>query len=435
MNGRWRHLVRLWRAYLASEELPQCDRWLAAALRAERSFGSRDRRWYGEMFFLAMRWGYLASFLTLAHSMPSETLATVVAELRRRFSGPAELLAWWREIDPEGFLGWVWLLANGAPGVPPGLADWSEREAFLLRWLPELEARPETARLRLGFPHFFEDKLARRADLSGWDLEKTRGFVAALRERPPLWLRARSNADLDRAVSQLRQEGLAPESRGLALSLPAGTAVSASTPFRNGLVEVQDLASQLAGGLVTPLPGEVIWDACAGGGGKTLQMASSGVRVWASDVRGYKLDEIRARAMRANLGNVGILPWDGGSLPALPPEARARGGFDWVVVDAPCSGSGTWRRSPDGKWRATAAEIARLASLQQEILARVASAVRPGGRLVYLTCSWFSEENEEVVSSFRARFPQFVLGSQGLFGSPELDSDTLFGAVLNLAKD
>jgi 16S rRNA (cytosine967-C5)-methyltransferase len=176
-----------------------------------------------------------------------------------------------------------------------------------------------------------------------------------------------------------------------------------------------------------------VWDACAGGGGKTLHIASHLMgkgAVYASDVRGYKLDEVKMRARRANISNIRTLVWNGKSLPAFPKEIASREGFHRVLVDAPCSSSGTWRRNPDGKYRITPLEIEELSALQFSILSCASRAVKKDGLLIYATCSFFCDENEAVVGKFIESAPEFELVSSQINGSPMHDSDTTFTAVM-----
>jgi 16S rRNA (cytosine967-C5)-methyltransferase len=177
--------------------------------------------------------------------------------------------------------------------------------------------------------------------------------------------------------------------------------VTATEAYRSGRVEIQDLGSQLLLEAVGVAPGGRWLDACAGAGGKSLQLAGllgPDGRVDAEDVRPAALAELARRAARAGLaGRISI-------------RGAAGGGYDGVLVDAPCSGSGTWRRSPHLKWVTSPAQIAAGAARQEALLARCAPRVRPGGQLVYATCSLARSENEEVVRRFLAAHPAFAAG-------------------------
>ena len=157
--------------------------------------------------------------------------------------------------------------------------------------------------------------------------------------------------------------------------------------------------------------------------------------VYASDLREYKLAETKLRARAAGFSNVRTLPWNGEELPAFPKEVTAKKGFHRVLVDAPCSSSGTWRRNPDAKMRLDREALAELARLQLSILTAASRTVRRDGLLVYATCSFLPSEDEDVVSAFLMANPAFVLVSSSVHGSPAADADTTFTAVMRSGTD
>ena len=181
--------------------------------------------------------------------------------------------------------------------------------------------------------------------------------------------------------------------------------------FKSGAIEVQDEGSQLVGYLVAPKRTDMVVDFCAGAGGKTLLLGAlmrSQGRLYAFDVAPKRLARFKPRLARSGLSNV---------QPTLIQNERdthvkrlARK-IDRVLVDAPCTGFGTLRRNPDLKWRQTAADIGELTAKQARILAAAATMVKPGGRLVYATCSVLPEENEAIVDAFLAAHPQFAPGN------------------------
>jgi 16S rRNA (cytosine967-C5)-methyltransferase len=195
------------------------------------------------------------------------------------------------------------------------------------------------------------------------------------------------------------------------------------TVFREGWVEVQDEGSQLLAVLLAPRRGEMVVDFCAGAGGKTLalgaMMRSTG-RLYAFDVADYRLAKLKPRLLRSGLSNVYPV--------AIAHERdervkRLAGKVDRVLVDAPCSGLGTLRRNPDMKWRQKPEDIAELTTKQASILQSAATLLKPGGRLVYATCSVLPEENGGIVNAFLAAHPDFervpadaVLRQQGVDG-------------------
>jgi 16S rRNA (cytosine967-C5)-methyltransferase len=178
-----------------------------------------------------------------------------------------------------------------------------------------------------------------------------------------------------------------------------------SPAFAGGRCEIQDIASQAVGVVCAPQPGEKWWDACAGEGGKTLHlcdlMQNRGV-VWSSDRAAQRLEVLRRRAARAKLFNYRLAPWSGG------PRPPTRTLFDGVLVDAPCSGIGTWHRNPHARWTTGPADVGELAAIQEKLLATGALAVRPGGRLAYAVCTLTREETEGVADGFSQTHPQFA---------------------------
>ncbi|HKQ27898.1 MAG TPA: RsmB/NOP family class I SAM-dependent RNA methyltransferase [Burkholderiales bacterium] len=178
--------------------------------------------------------------------------------------------------------------------------------------------------------------------------------------------------------------------------------------FQNGRIEVQDEGSQLLAWLLAPRRGEMVADYCAGAGGKTLAVAmmmrGTG-RIYAMDVSSTRLASLAARAARAGVTNVRSIALSGDN------DARVKrlaGKLDRVLVDAPCSGFGTLRRNPDLKWRHGGEAIRQLVAKQASILTSASRLVKPGGRLVYATCSVLKEENEAIADAFAATHPQFA---------------------------
>ncbi|MBN9428978.1 MAG: RsmB/NOP family class I SAM-dependent RNA methyltransferase [Burkholderiales bacterium] len=205
------------------------------------------------------------------------------------------------------------------------------------------------------------------------------------------------------------------------LRLTGKPALERSAPFEAGWIEVQDAGSQLLALLVAPRRGQTVVDLCAGAGGKTLAMAAamrSTGQIYACDISVPRLLRMRRRLERSGASNVQPQAIADEHDPRLQ---RLTARADAVLVDAPCSGTGTLRRNPDLKWRMTSADVARLASQQRSILAAAAQLVRPGGCLVYATCSLLRDENEARVAEFEAAHPDWrrrdageVLRTQGV---------------------
>ncbi|MFN3313219.1 MAG: RsmB/NOP family class I SAM-dependent RNA methyltransferase [Hyphomonas sp.] len=182
--------------------------------------------------------------------------------------------------------------------------------------------------------------------------------------------------------------------------------VEAIPAFSRGWVEVQDAGSQIAAAAANAQPGEQVLDYCAGGGGKTLALAAQmdgRGQIHAYDIDGKRLSALIPRLKRSGAHNVKLVhPSEGNSLEPLI------GQMDLVFVDAPCTGTGTWRRKPDSKWRVKPAQLQKRIEDQRTILSEAANYVKPGGRLLYATCSFLIEEDEDRVAEFLAADPRFT---------------------------
>jgi 16S rRNA (cytosine967-C5)-methyltransferase len=281
------------------------------------------------------------------------------------------------------------------------------------------EEQPLVARMRAARSETFSPAV--RADLPDWLWERLaalHGDEEAMRiaqgllNPAPLDLRVNlAKLDRDEALAQLRAGGIeaAPTPYSPAgIRLAGKPALHRLALFQRGAVEVQDEGSQLLAYLLAPRRGEMVADYCAGAGGKTLALAmimrGTG-RIYAMDVSARRLAELAPRAARAGVTNVHALVLSGEA------DARAKrlaGKLDRVLVDAPCSGFGTLRRNPDLKWRHDARAVAELAAKQRAILEAASRLAKPGGRLVYATCSILPEENETVADAFAAAHPEFA---------------------------
>ncbi|GAA0395990.1 RsmB/NOP family class I SAM-dependent RNA methyltransferase [Brevundimonas terrae] len=229
--------------------------------------------------------------------------------------------------------------------------------------------------------------------------------------RAPIDLRINSlKTTREDVEGELRAAELSPEytpwsELGLRLAAEPPPNIQALEGFKTGAFEIQDEGSQIICALVDAKPGTTVVDYCAGGGGKTLGLAQSMQgqgRLVASDVVNKRLENIRPRLERAGVeAELVLIGQNGGGLEALNDAA------DLVLVDAPCSGSGTWRRHPEDAWRLTADEVERLHGLQTRIMSQAAKLVKVGGRIAYVTCSMLSRENEDTAAAFEAAHPNF----------------------------
>ncbi len=408
----------------AGEVPPSIDRWLGEWLRMVGL--ARDPRAAEVVEFLdqAVAWGTLAAWAPFrAKGRGAEAALLKYAAAVRR---PRDLLQLWRTAD----IAFALRVREYARGE-----DTTGDIAALERLAAEAaddEVRGLARLVAHGVPPWHLPAVRVRATRSGDDW--TRRWLGAQSRRPPLWLRVAEPRHLAAVRDALIADGLRIVAQdGAALAVAGATPVFRTRSWREGAVEVQDLASQRVGQSVPVAAGQLVWDACAGTGGKTMQLWSrleGRGALHASDVSPPRLSELRKRLGRVDGRNVRVWPWDGQGPAVLPDEVRLRRGFDAVLVDAPCSGSGTWRRRPDARLRAVPATLPKLATQQLGLLAHAAAAVRPGGALVYATCSVWVEENEAVVEAFQAAHPGWAREQSSLVGAPDQDADTLYVATL-----
>ncbi len=254
-------------------------------------------------------------------------------------------------------------------------------------------------------PQWLAQQLA-ASDIHGDEAE-------ALLGRAPLDLRV-NTLKTDRATVVLPEEGgkLAAEQ---GLRFEAGTQVEQWDAFKAGMVEVQDHGSQWACRAMAAKPGETIIDLCAGAGGKTLALAAmmqnNGTLI-ASDTDRGRLSRLPARAERAGAGMIETVLLNPGR--ELEMLADWQGKADGVLVDAPCSGTGTWRRNPEARWRLDERQLERYAETQSRLLDIAATLVKPGGRISYITCSLLDEEGRDRVQSFLAEHPGWTAIENGV---------------------
>lgn len=361
---------------------PPADKQMELYFRAHRNLGVRDRGFAAETVYGCLRRLRFLEYIVGVEPAPSNALAA------------------------------VYLLA--AQG-------WSARALEQAGYKPEqgraeLEARALAARLRSTDIASLPPDV--QTNLPTWLLERleaqlgaaeTRALAEALNLPAPLDVRVNTiKADRETVAKRLADEGFPVEPTPYS---PVGLRRTERAPlfktqaFQDGLFEVQDEGSQLLALLLEPKRREVVVDFCAGGGGKTLHlgalMANTGT-IHAFDVSARRLENLKPRLKRAGLDNIRTLVIDHERDPRVQ---RLHGKVDRVLVDAPCSGTGTLRRNPDIKWRAL--DLAQVTATQRTILAAAAELVRPGGRIGYATCSLLKEENEEIVQDFLASHPDF----------------------------
>lgn len=251
---------------------------------------------------------------------------------------------------------------------------------------------------------FSDEELAAHA-VPGWihqQMAPRPAWIRAIQRPPRLWLRS----------PQRTSEALGQRLRGLeAGPLPGSWCylgeedLMKTSLFHEGAVEIQDLSSQAVAWVCHPMPGEKWWDACAGEGGKALHlsdlMRNQGL-VWASDRAEWRLRRFKQRAARAKVFNYRMTLWNG----SPPPPTRTL--FDGVLVDAPCSGVGTWQRNPHARWTLKTEDVPSLSSVQLDLLKNAATRVKPEGRLIYSVCTLTNEETVGVVERFNREQEGFV---------------------------
>jgi 16S rRNA (cytosine967-C5)-methyltransferase len=253
---------------------------------------------------------------------------------------------------------------------------------------------------------FLDADLVSRA-VPGWVWSRVKAnaeWIRTLQSEPKLWLRAR-RGQRQRLAATLGKCRIA-QSPGLAdaVEYQGGVDLFRTPEFHAGEFEVQDINSQVVSLACEPRSEETWWDACAGEGGKTLHlsdlMANKGL-IWASDRAEWRLKRLKLRAGRAKVFNYRSVLWDGGT--KLPTRTK----FDGVLVDAPCSGVGTWQRNPHARWTTMESDVGELAQVQLGLLMNASNAVKPGGRLLYAVCTLTEAETNGVVHAFEGHRPEF----------------------------
>jgi len=346
------------------------DRFLKGWFRQRRFAGSKDRRAIAELVFSVTR-----RRARLAHRMASEApRALIIASL----------------LEEGGDI-------NGLFGGGYGPAPLTPQERAAIAASPS----PEPNWVRGEYPQWLEPELSRAFG------DRLLAEMTAFIGRAPTDIRANSlKTGREAVIAGLANEGIlaaptpyAPQ--GIRIEGEAAN-LSSLALFESGAFEFQDESAQVASALAAARPSMRVLDLAAGAGGKSLALAAAMQNrgeIVACDVRGEALFELEKRAARAGATIIKTLPLD---------HAQPSGLFDLVFLDAPCSGTGTWRRQPELRWRLTPARLRELTVLQDRLLDQAAGLVKPGGRLVYATCSILPLENQDRLTAFRARHPGFM---------------------------
>jgi 16S rRNA (cytosine967-C5)-methyltransferase len=350
------------------------DRTISASLRARKFLGSRDRRFISENIFALFRWwGWI------------KICINTDCEIRRLAANQDTLE---KALNVASKIG-LFLEKNDIHNLA---TDLSREYSIQLSALAYEKL----------FPDFFALKLSERI--------KFKDICLLFQTRPPIWLRTK-HGQRERIVEILKKHNAVTSSPVKFLNsikvIKSDTSLYALPEFKDGLFEIQDIASQIIGITTGAKSGEKWLDACAGAGGKTLQIAEmmgGKGSIISQDIDDRKITELKRRTARASLSNVRTRIAD-----SAKKDKRREQFFDGILVDAPCSCSGTWRRNPDGRWRTQESELNRFHEKQVALLNALAPSLRIGGRLIYATCSVFKHENEDVSSDFLATNKNFQL--------------------------
>ncbi len=354
--------------------------------RFRKKFGSRDRRFISETIYALFR-----------HKTFLEHCAREIGPHNDRFMVRLAAVS-------EGFLSeeeWAADLALNFPGLklPPNIY-----ETLRGRIIPAEGLDMKSALvLKHSFPLWIVERW-----LKNFGEEETRLLLEACQKRPPFVIRVNTlKISTKKFLQHLHKKGwevALTERSNTGILFKERANLFDTEEFREGLFEIQDEGSQILCEMVAPQAGEVIWDVCAGAGGKSLALAAlmqNKGRIIATDIRAKKMEDLRARATRAGVNN--IFPAD---LTRMNEISILKKGADKIVVDAPCSGTGTLRRNPDAKWKLKEETFETNHKEEVSILEKCISYLKPGGKIYYMTCSLEPEENEMVMNEFLSNHPE-----------------------------
>jgi 16S rRNA (cytosine967-C5)-methyltransferase len=366
---------------LVIQEGRPADTLLNHYLRSHRELGSRDRRFLSQAVFSYFRW-YGWTITKMALEPAEACLLGVMLDTT--------------ESQPS--FEYIQTQCEAPAALEPiGERSVDEKREAVLAWYKDLPDHQLPALTDL-LPAEFEAVV---------DPLVTSRCISEFQHRPPAWIRSRG--DLQQLTQALAERNIpfrAHDRVETAISVDSGTSLPHQLKEFTGQYIVQDISSQSVAFACAPSAGQDWWDCCAGAGGKTLHlmdlMQQNG-KILASDVRPEALKELKKRARRYGIRNIRTQPFN-----AATDEPFTKT-FDGVVVDAPCSGWGTWGRNPDARWRTSQREVVQCANRQLKILNNAVWCVKPGGVLVYAVCTFTRPETEEVVMNFLDLHPHFKL--------------------------
>lgn len=382
--------------YQAFGEEYYIDKVIEREFKKNKKWGARDRKFVAESAYEITRW-----WRRLWDALEKEEVSVEEDALLEIFA-----LYW---------------LASGNE-LPP----WDEFSSFNLGAAVNRYLAPEEAASKASLPDWVYDLI--KAELS----EDVDEAFEGLNRKANVILRVNTlKTDIQRLKSELEKENISTEivdNYPYALALSQRANVFRTNAFKMGYFEVQDGASQTVSPLLDVQPGMRVIDACAGAGGKTLHLASmmnnKGTLI-ALDIHAHKLQELKKRARRAGVSIIETRP-----IETTKVIKRLKESADRILLDVPCSGLGVLRRNPDTKWKLTRERIDELLEIQKDILQRYATMLKPGGRMVYATCSVLTEENEAQVETFLANNSGWKLVHQERHWPHIEGFDGFFAAVL-----
>lgn len=388
--------------HLIFNEKKQADKVLAGTLKRDKRWGSRDRGFIAETTYDIVRW---------------KRLYAAIADVKEPFDRPKlfRLFA-------------VWATLNGIL-----LPDWPQFEGTPTRKIKgKFDELSSIRKIRESIPDWL-DELGERELGERWDRE-----IHALNKQADVVLRVNPlKATVTDVQNELSDSGIATETiKGVphGLKLVERTNVFTTEAFKNGFFEVQDASSQKVALLLDPKPGMRVVDACAGAGGKSLHIASlmeNKGQVIALDIYGNKLQELKRRARRNGIHNIETRLIDSTKV-----IKKLHGSADKVLIDAPCSGLGVLKRNPDTKWKLDPDFLKTVRNIQSELLDDYSKMVKPGGHLVYATCSILPSENDQQIKEFLGRETgnQFNLITEEKIWAHESGFDGFYMALLQKKK-
>ncbi len=371
------------------------------ALKRDKRWGARDRKFVAETIYDIIRW---------------KRLYAEIAEVSEPFSRPNL----WRLFS-------VWCVLRGIP-----LPDWNQIEPTPTRRIKgRFDQLSKIRKFRESIPDWIDELGVEELGEKVWTKE-----IASLNQQAEVILRVNTlKTTKTKLQEKLAEEGI--ETTTLpkhpdAIKLVERANVFKTEAFKDGWFEVQDASSQLVAAYLDVQPGMKVVDTCAGAGGKTLHLASlmeNKGQIFAMDIYESKLRKLKVRAKRNGVHNITLKTID-----STKPVKKLHDKADRVLIDAPCSGLGVLRRNPDSKWKLQPEFLDNIRKTQQEILCDYSKMVKPGGKLVYATCSVLPSENQDQVNTFLATNKEFKFISDKKVLSSLSGYDGFYMALLERKK-